>query len=338
MTTAKVLADRFRKLAEDIRRVVPEQDLKVLAREVDLVLPAHAGQLMCDALDSGFFQPEAVWDHRKYSPKYVPSDGETIETVVTRLQREYVALCSQFSDARERGLCKLNFEEIQESTQPSAQRKNLLHQMAYAASWWAFIRELWRSEPLQFRPDADRHFLFLDVFLALNRGDESSEPESFYSLHKEKPTRVRHRLVGSAEFQAAACEVVAKQIEEIVDGDSPPADARSDNGLTESTPKANQNDPGGDVTIDDQLPLKLRRVAPSRQKARAVYEWAMSKIPNSEHMTISELYDEIECHPSTASEALPPSAKSFGKYLTDAGIKRNQTRKDKGKIPRENDI
>jgi hypothetical protein len=230
MTTAQVLADRFRKMAEGIRRVVPEQDLKVLARELDLVLPAHAGQLMCGALDSGFFQPEAVWDLRKYSPKYVPSDGETVETVFTRLQREYVAQCSQFSDARERGLWELKIEAIQESTQPSAQRKNLFHQIAYAASWWAFFRELWRSEPLQFRPDADRHFLFLEVFLTLNRGDEFSERESFYSLHEEKPTRVRHRLIGSADLQAAACEVVAAQL---VNLPPPPSgnDVADENGM-----------------------------------------------------------------------------------------------------------
>lgn len=82
-------------------------------------------------------------------------------------------------------------------------------------------------------------------------------------------------------------------------------------------------------SADDTLPTKLRKLAPSRIKAKAIYEWAISAIPDAEHMTNVELYDAIECHPSDASNGLPPSAETFGRYLRDAGVKRYCKRTDK---------
>lgn len=82
---------------------------------------------------------------------------------------------------------------------------------------------------------------------------------------------------------------------------------------------------------DDNLPKKLRKLAPSRMKAQAVHEWAMSEIPNAESMTIAELFDAIQHHPSNASDALPDNAEAFGKYLREAGVKRYKSRAEKSR-------
>jgi hypothetical protein len=98
-----------------------------------------------------------------------------------------------------------------------------------------------------------------------------------------------------------------------------------DAGETE-TPLPLSNDTGQD---DDALPAKQRKLAPSRLKAKALYEWAASQIPGAEDMTIQELFSAIESHPSDASEALPPNPETFGKYLRDAGVRKYSTQKDK---------
>lgn len=65
-------------------------------------------------------------------------------------------------------------------------------------------------------------------------------------------------------------------------------------------------------------------LAPSRTKARALYEWAMRAIPSAENMTRSELFDAIQNHADFKGDMLdwlPPSADTFGRYLREAGIK-----------------
>lgn len=91
---------------------------------------------------------------------------------------------------------------------------------------------------------------------------------------------------------------------------------------------------------DDALPAKQRKLAPSRIKAKAAYEWAISAIPGAEDMTIAELWDAIDCHPSNASECIGPSPATFGKYLRDAGIKKYHTRSNRtgGTVRRRNEI
>ena len=79
------------------------------------------------------------------------------------------------------------------------------------------------------------------------------------------------------------------------------------------------------VQPDDELPAKHRKLAPSRIKAKAAYDWALSEIVGAEDMTIAELFEAIDCHPSNASQALPPNAEAWGKYLRDAGVKRYNT-------------
>ena len=80
---------------------------------------------------------------------------------------------------------------------------------------------------------------------------------------------------------------------------------------------------------DDALPAKQRRLSPSRVKAKALYDWAMSEIKGFEDMTIKELYEAIESHTSDAYKALPPNAETFGKYLRDAGVKKYSKQQDK---------
>jgi hypothetical protein len=94
--------------------------------------------------------------------------------------------------------------------------------------------------------------------------------------------------------------------------------------------------PALEVTKVSNQPEANKDLAPSRVKARAVYEWAMGRIEGAERMTIAELLDaarkrlEVEAGKATGAEAeklaelradLPSSADTFGKYLRDAGIK-----------------
>lgn len=64
---------------------------------------------------------------------------------------------------------------------------------------------------------------------------------------------------------------------------------------------------------------------PARLKAKALHEWATSKIPGADEMTVSQLFAAIEQHPDCKGnmlDMLPPNAATFGKYLRDAGVKR----------------
>ena len=105
--------------------------------------------------------------------------------------------------------------------------------------------------------------------------------------------------------------------------------------------KAERNDVAtdlSDLNRDDKLPAKQRKLSPSRINAKATYDWAMSNVSGAEDMTIAELYDAIECHPSNASEALPPNAETFGKYLRDAGVRiYNKLGKSAGKSVQRSD-
>ena len=96
----------------------------------------------------------------------------------------------------------------------------------------------------------------------------------------------------------------------------------------------------GSSNRDDALPLKERKLAPSRMKAKAAYEWAMSKIPGAENMTITELWAAIDSHPSAASDCIGPNPTTFGKYLRDAGVKRYDTRGNRtgGSVRRRDEI
>lgn len=91
---------------------------------------------------------------------------------------------------------------------------------------------------------------------------------------------------------------------------------------------------------DDTLPRKARKLSPSRTKAKAVYDWAMSAIPHAEDMKVAELFEAIENHPSNASEALPSNAEAFGKYLREAGVKRYLKQGDKkgGSVRRSDEV
>lgn len=114
---------------------------------------------------------------------------------------------------------------------------------------------------------------------------------------------------------------VQTEPESTTDGESAPSecDEQQADGGTEAT----INDCASVVhvpTEDDSLPAKVRKTAPSRDKARAAYDWALSEIPGAADMTIAELYDAIEHHPSDAYKALPPTAESFARYLRDTGL------------------
>lgn len=94
----------------------------------------------------------------------------------------------------------------------------------------------------------------------------------------------------------------------------------------------------GNGTPDDVLPKRRRKLSPSRIKAKAAHDWAMSAIPNAEAMTIAELFDAIVHHPSDASEGLPDNAEAFGRYLRDAGVSRYNRRRDKQDLPSADEI
>lgn len=108
----------------------------------------------------------------------------------------------------------------------------------------------------------------------------------------------------------------------------PPSGVSGNTATVPSQPTPDQPE-DTDEESEEGLPVKLRKLSPSRVKAKGIYDWAMSAIPNAEDMTIAELYDAIECHPSIPSDALAPNPEAFGKYLRDAGVKRYSKRTDK---------
>jgi hypothetical protein len=66
--------------------------------------------------------------------------------------------------------------------------------------------------------------------------------------------------------------------------------------------------------------------------AQAVHEWAMSKIPDAEAMTIEELFNAIQSHPDMQSkflDRLPNNWETFGTYLRRAGIHRYNKKGDR---------
>jgi hypothetical protein len=73
---------------------------------------------------------------------------------------------------------------------------------------------------------------------------------------------------------------------------------------------------------DDDLPAAQRKLAPSRTKAKAAYDWAMSAIPGAEDMTIQELFNAIDSHPDDVRTEIGPNPEAFGKYLRDAGVRK----------------
>ena len=114
------------------------------------------------------------------------------------------------------------------------------------------------------------------------------------------------------------------------DGDNA-ADAgkRKDEGLKLTVTEANTPADAGQGEDDEDL-------SPSRLKAKAVYEWALTSIDGAARMTRTELYGaiaarlEVEAAKAKGRQAelladlrdsLPPNAEAFGKYLRDAGVK-----------------
>lgn len=100
---------------------------------------------------------------------------------------------------------------------------------------------------------------------------------------------------------------------------------------TKNSPKPPSDDGGNSDA------LSPANESPSRTKARAVYEWAISTIPGAKQMTNADLLEasrsklEMLAAESDGKESdkfeellksLPSNAETFGKYLRDAGIKR----------------
>ena len=109
------------------------------------------------------------------------------------------------------------------------------------------------------------------------------------------------------------------------------ATSESDSQASQTPPSSGKTASSADqdqAEIDDKPDETLGgdlRLPPSRLRAKAVYEWAMSVIEGAGKMTIVELYDAIVAHPKMkgrALDSLPDNAATFGRYLRDAGIKK----------------
>jgi len=105
--------------------------------------------------------------------------------------------------------------------------------------------------------------------------------------------------------------------------------------------------PEGDRSTHSE-PERSKKLAPSRLRAAAVYEWAVESIPGADDMPIRELYTAIHkrleatiaAAPPHGSEleklqellnALPDNSETFGKYLREAGIKRYTTQGERAR-------
>ncbi len=109
---------------------------------------------------------------------------------------------------------------------------------------------------------------------------------------------------------------------------------------------------GEDETQDDED----NGLSPSRVRARAVHDWAMSKIDGIGSMTYAQefeaIHDRLNVEIGKAQgkaaedfgkfmDSLPPNAETFAKYLREAGIKKNSSRGDRphgGSIVHKSDI
>lgn len=94
-------------------------------------------------------------------------------------------------------------------------------------------------------------------------------------------------------------------------------------------PQAGDAEAGGGKGNADEKHNAVTRV-------KAVYEWAMSSIQLADEMTITELFNAIQIHPSMTSdylEKLPNNPETFGQNLRRAGIRRYNVKGDRQHRP-----
>ena len=221
MDNPQSLAAHFRNLARDIRHEVNEQDIRVFARQIDLVRPVQAGRLLCAALDIGCLD-DGSWDLRRYAmganeDSYMwlmrlRAGGEDAESF---WPAGAAKADGELSPEEEHLDAILKASRFFQPTETNEQ-ENLLSDLGYLFSWWKFIFELWNSDSLRFPPDTERHFLLLRWFLTIVNHPNVAVPDADhrYPPLDEKSARSRQRLRGAAELQATACEIAADMMEQ----------------------------------------------------------------------------------------------------------------------------
>lgn len=196
MKAKKELATELRKLACLFRESVKEQNLKALARKLDLLLPARAAKILCFAFDGGILGSDASWDLRDLS-----LTPEEIESEQADLQEHIARLDVHFNDVR---AIALRRREIEDDREVLKNKAALDDDLAHVCTWWKYIELIWKSDRMRFPVDIEQHFILED-------GDNSGK--HIYSPYDDKQTRIRLRLDSSANAQATACEILADRIE-----------------------------------------------------------------------------------------------------------------------------
>ena len=97
----------------------------------------------------------------------------------------------------------------------------------------------------------------------------------------------------------------------------------------------------GQHSREQQPADQHRDLPPSRVKAKAAYEYALTVIEGAKDMTIADLFEALKSRLDTEiakahgqqmerlqefKDSLPPNPETFGKYLRDAGIRRYNSR------------
>jgi len=138
--------------------------------------------------------------------------------------------------------------------------------------------------------------------------------------------RIRLKLEDAAGVAAQNREVLSALLAQV--GRSGSSSASGENSEGEAQGGVGES-PGGEEQ-DDKLP-------PSRLRAKAAYDYAMTNITGADKMTVAELFDALRgrldaeiCKAAGKQaeqlqefkDSLPDNAETFGRYLREAGVKK----------------
>ena len=182
---SRSLANQLDVLADKFRRLQSPQQLsrETVAREVDVTLPAMAGQILLQALDAGLLAAtydtdHPCWDLRHFSPQW--QDKRVAE--------------------------RLGLETSHSKPMP-------MDTFAFSNCWWGFIRGVLVNHPEHrscFRSDWPGHWEWVDALMAGDLNQWSREDCLQWPFAGRDPeVKIKSRLRASADIQGTACEVLA---------------------------------------------------------------------------------------------------------------------------------
>ncbi len=198
----EALAVRF----ENERDASRFSNIPGVSRDVDVALPARAGQLLTQAYEAKastrFDDPSPAWDLRQCSQ----TRQRQVFVKLLRLSRE-VHRIQQTDDPQS------SREPVEQAPRSLGGTQPPDDAIFDAASWMAFIRLELAPWHCEFRSDWPAYFLATDATLRLvgvTVPDVAAPPIPGDTIED----RQRNRLHGSADIQATACRILAQRFRE----------------------------------------------------------------------------------------------------------------------------